>query len=139
VPCACSHAEGIPGQTAENTKVQPVVSIQVGQASSPVQYPAAYIAENFNEPKYGRHAFQRFCITYPRRNGVPEDLIHFWAGHAGKSATDDYSKLKDDLGFREEAAMRVRLGFQLPSKKIEVGPNGPKIETKRVYEMAGYV
>src|ERR1700756_2740927 len=93
------------------------------------------ILENFNEPKCGCHAFRRFRVTHLRKNGVPEDLIHFWAGHAGKSVTDDYSKLKDDLGFRKEVAIRVGLGFELPSKKHVVGPNGPKIETTPVLEM----
>ena len=50
------------------------------------------ILENFNEPKCGCHAFRRFRITHLRKNGVPEELIHFWAGHVGKSVTDDYSK-----------------------------------------------
>jgi hypothetical protein len=43
----------------------------------------------------------------------------------------DYSKLKD-LEFRREVAIRVGLGFELPSRKSVVGPNGPKIETKLV-------
>jgi integrase len=97
------------------------------------------ILENFNEPKCGCHAFRRFRVTHLRKNGVPEDLIHFWAGHAGKSVTDDYSKLKDDLVFRKEVAIRVGLGFELPSKKAEVGPNGPKIETKPISEIAACV
>jgi hypothetical protein len=63
------------------------------------------------------------------------DLIHFWAGRAGNSVTDDYSKLKDDLGFRKQIVTRVGLGFELPSKKIEFGPSGPKIETKPVFAM----
>jgi hypothetical protein len=71
-----------------------------------------------------------------RKNGVPEDLIHYWVGHAGKSATDAYSKLKLDLAFRKEVAERVGLGFVLPSKKTVLGPNGPKIETERLQEMA---
>jgi hypothetical protein len=45
-------------------------------------------------------------------------------------------QLKDDLGFRKEVAIQVGLGFELLSKKIEVGPNRPKIETERVSEMA---
>jgi integrase len=86
------------------------------------------ILENFNEPKCECHAFRRFRVTHLRKNGVPDDLIHFWAGHAGKSVTDDYSKLKDDLAFRKEVAIRVGLGFELPSKKIAIGPNGLKID-----------
>jgi len=94
------------------------------------------ILQNFNEPKCGCHAFRRFRVTHLRKNGVPEDLIHFWAGHAGKSVTDDYSKLKDDLEFRGEVTIRVGLGFELPSEMIAIGPIGPKIETKPVSETA---
>jgi hypothetical protein len=68
--------------------------------------------------------------------GVPEDLIHFWLGHAGKSVTDRYSKLKNDLEFRKKVTVRVGLGFEPPSKKTVVGPNGPKIETEALQEMA---
>jgi integrase len=93
------------------------------------------ILQNFNEPKCGCHAFRRFRVTHLRKNGVPGELFHFWAGHAGKTVTDDYSKLKDDLAFRKEVAIRVGLGFELPSKKIAIGPNGPKIETKPASEM----
>jgi integrase len=94
------------------------------------------ILEKLNELKCGCHAFRRFRITYLRKKGVPEDLIHFWLGHAGKSVTDHYSKLKDDLEFRKEVTARVGLGFELPSKKTVVGLNGPKIETKPLQEMA---
>jgi|SRR6185437_4930536 len=94
------------------------------------------ILENLNEPKCGCHAFRRFRITHLRKNGVPEDLIHYWVGHAGKSVTDTYSKLKLDLAFRRKVAERVGLGFVLPSKKTVIGPNGPKIETEALQEMA---
>jgi len=94
------------------------------------------ILRKLNEPKCGCHAFRRFRITHLRRNSVPEDLIHYWVGHAGKSVTDDYSKLKEDLAFRKEVAERVGLGFELLSETISLGPNGPKIEPEPVSEMA---
>jgi integrase len=94
------------------------------------------ILENLNELKCGCHAFRRFRITHLRKNGVPEDLIHFWVGHAGKRVTDGYSKLKDDLEFRKEVAVRVGLGFELPAPKTVIGPNGLKIETEPLQEMA---
>ena len=53
--------------------------------------------------------------------------------------TDHYSKLKDDLEFRKEVAVRVGLGFELPSKKTVVGPSGPKLETEALQEMAASV
>jgi hypothetical protein len=44
--------------------------------------------------------------------------------------------LRDDLEFRKEVAVRVGLGFELPSQKTVIRPNGPKIETKPDSEMA---
>ncbi|HKV28204.1 MAG TPA: site-specific integrase [Candidatus Acidoferrales bacterium] len=75
------------------------------------------ILQNLNEPTCGCHAFRRFRVTHLRRNSVPEDLIHFWLGHAAGSVTDHYSKLKDDLEFRKQVALRVGLGFELPFEK----------------------
>jgi hypothetical protein len=48
-------------------------------------------------------------------------------------------KFKDDLEFRREVAVRVGLGFELPSGKTVVGPNGPKIETEAFQEIAASV
>lgn len=94
------------------------------------------ILQSLNQPPCGCHAFRRFRVTHLRRNSVPEDLIHFWLGHAAGSVTDHYSKLKDDLEFRKEVAIRVGLGFELASKKTGIGPNGPKIEAGALQEMA---
>jgi integrase len=93
------------------------------------------ILETLNELKCGCHAFRRFRATHLRKSGVPEDLIHFWLGHAGKSVTDNYSKLKHDLDFRKEVAVRVGLGFELPSE-LPVGPNGPKIRSDLVSDVS---
>ena len=88
------------------------------------------------QPKMGCHAFRRFRITWLRKNSVPEDLITFWHGHAGKTVTDSYSKLRDDEEFRKQITNKVGLGFELPSEKAVVGPNGPKIEVGVVEELA---
>jgi integrase len=123
----------------EDAQVRPSISLKVGQASPPsniLRRTLHPILENLNEPKCGCHAFRRFRITHLRKNSVPEDLIHYWVGHAGNSVTDDYSKLKEDLAFRKEVAERVGLGFELPSKKTVIGPNGPKSETESVPETA---
>jgi len=61
----------------------------------------------------GFHAFRRFRLTWLRRNGAPRDLERFWMGHAAEEVGDLYSKLRDDVTFRQEWAERVGLGFQL--------------------------
>jgi integrase len=66
--------------------------------------------------KRGFHAFRRFRTTWLRRERAPEDLIRYWLGHANRTVTDDYSRLKDDLAFRKLCAEKVGLGFQLPGK-----------------------
>jgi hypothetical protein len=50
-------------------------------------------------------------------------------GHAPEEVGDLYSKLKDDVAFRQEWAERAGLGFEL----VHVGPqNAGAIRTKRV-------
>lgn len=63
--------------------------------------------------KVGFHAFRRFRLTWLRKNCVPKDLERFWMGHAPEEVGDLYSKLKDDVAFRQEWAERVGLGFEL--------------------------
>lgn len=65
----------------------------------------------------GFHAFRRFRITHLRENGVPEDLIRFWAGHAGQGITDRYSKLAANVGVRKLWASKVGLGFDIPGRE----------------------
>lgn len=94
------------------------------------------ILAKLNQPKMGCHAFRRFRVTWLRKNLVPEDLIKFWHGHAGNTVTDSYSKLKDDVEFRKQVVEKVGLGFEIPSEKPVVGPNGPKIEVGVAEEVA---
>jgi len=63
----------------------------------------------------GFHSFGRFRVTHLRKNRVPEDLVRFWIGHADKSVTDGYSKVKEDVSFRMVCAENAGLGFELPS------------------------
>jgi len=57
-------------------------------------------------------------------------------GHDDEEIGDIYSKLKEDVEFRQDWTTRLGLGFELPSEKSVVGPNGPKIENEVVLEMA---
>jgi integrase len=61
----------------------------------------------------GFHSFRRFRITHLRKQGVPEGLIQFWAGHQGKSITDRYDKIGQDVEARKQFAARAGLGFRL--------------------------
>lgn len=74
----------------------------------------------------GFHSFRRFRVTCLRKGRVPEDLIRFWIGHADKTVTDGYSKVKEDVSFRIVCAENVGLGFELPaqiqSENPEVAP-----------------
>jgi integrase len=94
------------------------------------------ILTSLEQPKTGCHAFRRFRITWLRRNLVPDELIRFWHGHAGRTMTDSYSKLKYDVEFRKQVVEKVGLGFGLPFETAAVGPNGPKLEVGPVEELA---
>jgi len=66
-----------------------------------------------NVKRVGFHAFRRFRLTWLRKNAVPRDLERFWMGHASEEVGDLYSKLKEDVAFRQEWAERIGLGFEL--------------------------
>jgi integrase len=76
--------------------------------------------------KTGFHAFRRFRVTHLRKQRVPEDLLRFWIGHADKSVTDGYSKVKEDMEFRRQVANAIPLGFELPAETLTCVPNVPK-------------
>ena len=81
------------------------------------------LLEKLKQPKSGAHAFRRFRATWLRKQCAPEDLIRFWLGHANKSVTDDYSKLKEDVEFRKKVAEQVGIGFEVPASDTLVAPN----------------
>ncbi len=78
--------------------------------------------------KCGFHAFRRYRVTHLRKQRVPEDLLRFWIGHADKSVTDGYSKVKEDVEFRRFTAEQAGLGFHMPTvaPKLPVAPIAPK-------------
>ncbi|MGH9681075.1 MAG: tyrosine-type recombinase/integrase, partial [Candidatus Acidiferrales bacterium] len=90
------------------------------------------LLEGLKQPKSGAHSFRRFRTTWLRKQGAPEDLIRFWLGHANKSVTDDYCKLKEDVAFRKKVAEEVAIGFELSAQasptQPEVAPNCTQIE-----------
>ena len=91
---------------------------------------------NTGEEIAGNHAFRRFRNTFLRKNHVPDDLIQFWLGHAGKSMTDDYSHVREDVKYRKLVAEQVGIGFELPVQAPSIAPNAPnrteKVEVESV-------
>jgi integrase len=61
----------------------------------------------------GFHTFRRFRATYMREQGVPEDLLRYWMGHAGVGVTDRYSKMFENLSLRKTWAEKAGVGFDL--------------------------
>lgn len=55
------------------------------------------LLKKIGQPRSGAQAFRRFRVTWLRKQAAPEDLIRFWLGHADKSVTDLYCKLREDL------------------------------------------
>ena len=79
--------------------------------------------------RVGFHAFRRFRLTWLRKSGAPKDLERFWMGHAPEEVGDLYSKLKEDVAFRQEWAGRIGLGFEL----VHNGPqNAATAEAEKV-------
>jgi len=82
-----------------------------------------------NVKPVGFHAFRRFRLTWLRKTGAPKDLERFWMGHAPAEVGDLYSKLRDDVAYRQEWAERIGLGFEL----VHNGPqNDAAVETEEV-------
>ena len=50
---------------------------------------------------------------------------------------DIYSKLKEDVEFRQDWTRRIGLGFEIYFQEAPNGPNGPKIESEAVPEIVG--
>jgi len=73
-----------------------------------------------NQPKCGAHAFRRFRLTHIRNHAVPKDLERFWMGHTDEDIGDIYSKLKEDVEFRQDWTRRIGLGFEIPPKKPQL-------------------
>src|SRR5712691_3705780 len=73
----------------------------------------------------GNHAFRRFRNTFLRKSHVPDDLTQFWLGHAGKSMTDEYSQIRDDVKYRKMVTEQTGIGFALPARTPSIAPNAP--------------
>jgi hypothetical protein len=81
------------------------------------------ILDKLKQPHTGFHAFQRFRVTWLRKQRVPEDLIRLWVGQATQSVTDRYSRLDEDVKFRQSVAEQVGLGFEFPQAQNPIVRN----------------
>lgn len=61
----------------------------------------------------GFHSLRRFRVTHLQLASVPESLIKFWAGHAGKDVTDRYTKVGTEIAARKDWSEKAGMGFQL--------------------------
>jgi hypothetical protein len=54
-----------------------------------------------------------------------------WLGHAGKSITDGYDRVREDVEYRKEVARAVGIGFTIPAVAVQtVQRFGKSVEEK---------
>jgi integrase len=96
-----------------------------------------YVKPHTGDHKAGNHAFRRFRNTYLRNyTPCPDGIQKFWMGHAGETLTDLYEKVKEDLQFRLEWAVKCGIGFELPEFGLSVGPNALNVPKNEDVETA---
>ena len=78
-------------------------------------------------PKRGFHSFRRFRNTHLRNSICPDGLLKFWMGHASKDMSDRYDRVRDDVVFRKEVALRMGTGFEVPKTLTPKPPRMKKI------------
>jgi hypothetical protein len=64
---------------------------------------------------------------YLRKQRTPEGLTQFWLGHAGKSITDGYDRVREDVQYRKEVAAAVGVGFTIPAVVVQKPVESSKI------------
>jgi integrase len=85
----------------------------------------------------GFHALRRYRTTWLRKQRAPEDPIKFWLGHSESSVTDSYSKLADDVEFRNQVAAKTGTGFDIPVyEEKPMRPMRPRKSEERTFGVA---
>jgi integrase len=83
--------------------------------------------------KAGTHAFRRFRETHLGKvEGLPHGIRLFWMGHAEKTMSDHYNKIKEDRKTRREWAERCGIGFDLPQHADVVPISGSEGDDEKV-------
>jgi integrase len=94
------------------------------------------LLEELELPKCGAHAFRRYRTTWLRKQRAPEGLVQYWLGHAGKSITDGYDRVREDVEYRREVAKAVGIGFTISAIKSTVGQSGQRFRENVPEEVA---
>ncbi|MGI0133401.1 MAG: tyrosine-type recombinase/integrase [Candidatus Micrarchaeaceae archaeon] len=82
------------------------------------------------------HSMRRFRLTHLRRCGMPEDLLRYALGHADRSISDRYSRLRLDRAFRREQVEKCGLGFVL-SEHLSYEPKPEIVVSGNLEQGAG--
>jgi hypothetical protein len=133
-----SSVKSTPASNANSTELANVLRAQVGRRTLGYVFSTAEgtplnqrnvlgrhlhpALEAIGRENFGFHAFRRFRVTHLRKQRVADDLIRFWLGHADKTVTDGYSKLSDDVEYRQSVAQSAGVGFTLPAATAPVLP-----------------
>jgi len=80
----------------------------------------------------GAHAFRRFRTTHLRKQRAPEGLVQFWLGHGGKSITDGYDRVREDVEYRKEVARSVGIGFTIPTVSVQTVQRIEKLSEQEI-------
>jgi integrase len=87
------------------------------------------LQEKLGLKKCGPHSFRRYRTTWLRKQRCPEGLVQFWLGHAGKTTTDDYDMVREDVEYRKKVAAEVGIGFIIPQSVL------PKVQSVQREEL----
>jgi integrase len=88
------------------------------------------LLEGLGISKRGFHCFRRFRNTYLRKSNCPDGLLKFWMGHAGRSMSDTYDRVREDLKFRRDVSLLMGVGFDIPNALNPKAPKGRKSPPK---------
>ena len=91
-------------------------------------------------PKAGFHGFRRNRNTFLRNVArCPDGLLKYWLGHADKSMSDLYDKVREDEKFRRGQAKKVGVGFVVPKSLKATKTKPDKFVVRRVVRDSGEI
>jgi integrase len=75
----------------------------------------SYVARQILTPASipGTHSLRRLRVSHLREVGCNESILRFWIGHSGRTVTDGYDKIAQDVELRRREAERVGTGLDI--------------------------